>query len=67
MTGRRTNPPSPPLPKGTHRVRRQTLSGDRWHFYAWRGGPNFWAATRATRSNATPSSHRSGRMPCSTS
>lgn len=30
------------LPKGIHRVRRELLSGVRWHFYAWRGGPKFW-------------------------
>lgn len=30
------------LPKGVHRVRRKLVSGVRWHFYAWRGGPKFW-------------------------
>jgi len=30
------------LPKGVHRVRRKVVSGVRYHFYAWRGGPKFW-------------------------
>lgn len=30
------------LPKGVHRVRRKLVSGVRYHFYAWRGGPKFW-------------------------
>ncbi len=30
------------LPKGVHRVRRKTSSATKFHFYAWRGGPNFW-------------------------
>lgn len=29
-------------PKGVHRVKRMLVSGFRWHFYAWRGGPKFW-------------------------
>jgi len=32
------------LPKGVHRVRRKLVSGVRYHFYAWRGGPKFWEA-----------------------
>jgi len=31
------------LPKGVHRVRRNLKEGDRWYFYKWRGGPNFWS------------------------
>lgn len=34
--------PQADLPKGVHRVRRKVKGGDRWHFYAWRGGPSFW-------------------------
>ncbi|MBU2889111.1 tyrosine-type recombinase/integrase [Celeribacter halophilus] len=30
------------LPKGVHRVRRKLVSGVKYHFYAWRGGPKFW-------------------------
>ncbi|NVK57158.1 MAG: tyrosine-type recombinase/integrase [Alteromonadaceae bacterium] len=30
------------LPKGVHRVRRKLVSGVKFHFYAWRGGPKFW-------------------------
>jgi hypothetical protein len=33
------------LPKGVHRVRRKVVSGVRYHFYAWRGGPKFWEGT----------------------
>ncbi len=33
------------LPKGVHRVRRKTVEGVRYHFYAWRGGPKFWVDT----------------------
>ncbi len=33
----------PSLPKGVHRVARKLACGAiRYHFYAWRGGPNFW-------------------------
>lgn len=32
------------LPKGVHRVRRGTKEGVLHHFYAWRGGPKFWAS-----------------------
>ena len=31
------------LPKGVHRVRRQSKSGGQYYFYAWRGGPRFWS------------------------
>ncbi|WP_223274749.1 tyrosine-type recombinase/integrase [Tateyamaria sp. syn59] len=30
------------LPEGVHRVRRKTKNVDKFHFYAWRGGPKFW-------------------------
>ena len=30
------------LPEGVHRVRRKIKNGDKYHFYAWRGGPKFW-------------------------
>lgn len=34
------------LPDGVHRVRRKLVGGTvRFHFYAWRGGPKFWAGT----------------------
>lgn len=39
--------PRSSLPKGVHRVRRQTKGGVRYHFYAWRGGPKFWVGTVA--------------------
>jgi len=34
--------PRSSLPKGVHCVRRRVKSGVRYHFYAWRSGPNFW-------------------------
>lgn len=37
--------PKSNLPKGVHRVRRKVVSGVRYHFYAWRGGPKFWEGT----------------------
>lgn len=37
--------PKGKLPKGVHRVRRKVLSGVKYHFYAWRGGPKFWEDT----------------------
>jgi len=37
--------PKSNLPKGVHRVRRKVVSGMRYHFYAWRGGPKFWEGT----------------------
>ena len=37
--------PRSSLPKGVHRVRRSTVEGYRYHFYAWRGGPKFWTDT----------------------
>ncbi len=33
----------PRYPKGIHRVARKVAGGWRYHFYAWRGGPSFWA------------------------
>lgn len=33
------------LAKGVHRVKRKSKSGIKFHFYAWRGGPNFWTDT----------------------
>lgn len=36
--------PRSSLPKGVHRVRRVTAGGPKYHFYAWRGGPSFWAS-----------------------
>ncbi len=33
------------LPPGVHRVRRLTKAGNKYHFYAWRGGPKFWTST----------------------
>ncbi|MCR9086199.1 MAG: hypothetical protein NXH97_05585 [Rhodobacteraceae bacterium] len=42
--------PHSDLPEGVHRVRRKTKSGDKYHFYAWRGGPKFWeSAARSPR------------------
>lgn len=40
--------PKSNLPKGVHRVRRKVVSGVRYHFYAWRGGPKFWEGTVAS-------------------
>ena len=40
--------PKSSLPKGVHRVRRKIVSGVRYHFYAWRGGPKFWEGTVAS-------------------
>lgn len=34
------------LPQGVHAVRRVKLDGVIFHFYAWRGGPKFWADAR---------------------
>lgn len=35
------------LPKGIHTVRRKLSNGtNRFHFYAWRGGPKFWVDDR---------------------
>ncbi len=40
---------------GIHRVRRRLANGDeRFHYYAWRGGPSFWISAKPVADPAPP-------------